>query len=91
MNDYVLGLKIHDLEKRVEEMGSTLLKIERRLNSENSLWDNSEMIRKWKVSERTLATWRQEKLIGYVKVGGKIYYTPADREKFLNFNHVRGS
>lgn len=41
------------------------------------------MIRNWKVSERTLATWRSNDLIGFVQVGSKIWYPRNARDLFL--------
>ena len=35
----------------------------------DEMWDNSDIIRNWKVSTRTLATWRAEGTIEYVQVG----------------------
>jgi hypothetical protein len=55
----------------------------------NEMWDNADMIRNWKVSSRTLATWRAEGLIGYVQVGGKIWYPREVRELFLSRNLIK--
>jgi len=91
MSDYVINLKFQELEKKVDAIAGILSKMENSLSREVDLWDGSEIIRRWNVSERTLATWRKDNRIGYVKIGGKIYYTSEDRAKFLNNNHVRGS
>lgn len=39
------------------------------------------------MSERTLATWRSKVLIGYVQIGGKIWYPREARKEFLS-NHL---
>jgi hypothetical protein len=56
---------------------------------DEDLWDNSDLIRKWKISQRTLATWRANGLIGYIQVGGKIWYTIEDRSSFLSRHKVK--
>lgn len=55
----------------------------------NELWDNYDMVNNWKVSLRTLATWRAEGLIDYVKVGSMIWYPKEAREIFLKANTVK--
>lgn len=57
----------------------------------NDLWDNVDMIRNWKISTRTLVTWRAEGLIDYVQVGSKIWYPKEARENFLNNNLIKGN
>ncbi len=88
MNEYLLNLKIGGLEKQVDGVTKMLKAIEDRLSVGEKLWNNSDVIRNWGVSERTLASWRSKKMIGHVKVNGKIYYTHEDRERFLKVNRV---
>lgn len=87
MNEYVAEQKFRELEKKVEGMVGILTRIESRINKEDELWDNPDLITKWKISARTLADWRSKGLIGYTQVGGKIFYTALDRQNFLNNNH----
>jgi hypothetical protein len=54
----------------------------------DEMWDNSDIIRNWKVSLRTLAEWRAERKIGYVQIGNKIWYPKAERESFIKANQV---
>ena len=72
---------LHLLNKEVTELKSGI--------GVNELWDNADVIRYWKVSPRTLASWRSEGLIDYVQVGGKIWYTREARELFLKTNMVQ--
>ncbi len=55
----------------------------------NEMWDNSDLIRNWKVSLRTLAEWRTERKIGYVQIGNKIWYPREERELFIKTNLVK--
>jgi hypothetical protein len=52
------------------------------------LWDSSDIIRNWKVSERTLADWRKKKMIGYVQINKKIFYPRTSRERFISENSI---
>lgn len=56
---------------------------------DGDMWDNSDMVRNWNVSLRTLADWRAEGKIGYVQVGNKIWYPRHERELFLKANLVK--
>jgi hypothetical protein len=55
----------------------------------DEMWDNSDLIRNWKVSLRTLAEWRAEGKIGYVQFGNKIWYPREERELFIKANLVK--
>lgn len=72
---------LHLLNKEVSELKSGI--------GVNELWDNADVIQYWKVSQRTLASWRSEGLINYVQVGAKIWYTREERELFLKKNTVK--
>jgi len=56
----------------------------------DEMWDNSDLIRNWKVSLRTLAEWRAERKIGYVQMGNKIWYPKEERDFFIKANLVPG-
>lgn len=56
----------------------------------DEMWDNSDLVRNWKVSLRTLAEWRAERKIGYVQFGNKIWYPREERELFVKANLVKG-
>lgn len=88
MNEYLLNLWKNDLEKRFDLLEGVLARIENRINVEEKPWDNADLTRNWKISTRTLAQWRRDKLIGYSQINGKIFYTAEDRRRFLSSNHV---
>jgi hypothetical protein len=91
MNNYETNLKFSELIKEVTNLKSLLEKISSRINPDEVLWDNSDMIRNWHVSERTLAEWRRKKLISVVKVNGKIWYTSRARKTFVRSNSISTS
>lgn len=88
MNEYVISQELARLEKQVVEVTTMLKTIEDRFSKGEMLWDNADLTRNWKVSQRTLADWRSKKLIGYTQINGKIFYSAEDRRNFLNRNHV---
>jgi len=45
-------------------------------------WDNATLMQEWDICQRTTANYRQQGL-EYFKRGGRIYYSPAQREKFV--------
>jgi len=83
-----LHFRVKELSEEVSRLESEIELIKAR-STEDELWDNSDMIRNWKISQRTLASWRSEGLIDYVQAGGKIWYTNKNRNDFLLRNTVR--
>ena len=83
MNNYEMNPKFSELLNEVGKLKSTLDELLSLVKPEGDLWDNSDIIRNWKVSERTLADWRKTGEIGYVQLNGKIWYPRNVRERFL--------
>ena len=83
MYDYLLKLEMNSIKRELSSMQRQLQELLERDQTSEKLWDNSNVVRNWQVSQRTLATWRKNKSIDYVKIGGKIYYTPEARKEFL--------
>lgn len=88
MNSYEVTLKLSELFKEISDLKSILQNVSKKVNSDEILWDNSDLIRNWKISERTLADWRSKNLISYVQLNGKIWYTRHAREEFVNDNTI---
>jgi len=89
MNDYVLNCEFSELKNGQSEIRNQILELISRVKSEEDLWDSSDIIRNWKVSERTLAEWRRKRMIGYVQVNSKIWYPREARDKFLSENYIK--
>lgn len=51
---------------------------------ESTFYDNVDMMRLFKVSARTLQRWRDEKIVPFKKLGGKIYYIPQKVEEMMD-------
>ena len=80
--------RFEELLHEFSEMLATFEALSDPVDIEQDLWDNSDIIRNWNVSERTLDTWRKKKLISYIQVGSKIWYPKLAREEFLLNNLV---
>jgi len=80
---------IADLEKRIKALEEKLGN-KADLNIDNEDWDNAQLMQKWQISQRTTANYRKQGL-EYYKVGGRIYYAPAHREKFIKLNNVQSN
>jgi len=89
MTNVDIAFRLTEFVRQLKELTAEVHEVKTGIGL-NELWDNADMIKNWKVSERTLATWRHEGLIGYVKVGGKIWYPREQRELFLNNNLIDG-
>ncbi len=83
-----VSYRLKELSDQINMMKSEISELKTHLNNDD-LWDSSDIIRHWKISVRTLATWRSEGLIDYVQVGSKIWYTKESRDAFLMKNLVR--
>ena len=88
MNNADLSLRVEELSNQINRMMSEIDRL-KSLTTEVDLWDNSDIMRNWKISQRTLATWRANGLIDYVQMGGKIWYTKENRNAFLLSNSVK--
>ena len=88
MNSYEMDLKFSGLFKEISVLKSILQTMSSKVNQDETLWDNSDIIRNWKISERTLAEWRKKELISYVQLNGKIWYTKEFREDFIRKNSI---
>ncbi len=88
MNNADISTRVDELSDQITRMKTEIDRL-KSLTTEDDLWDNSDIMRNWKISQRTLATWRADGLIDYVQVGGKIWYTKENRNAFLLTNTVK--
>lgn len=85
MNNVDVSYRLKELNDEMRKLVSEVNKLRSNIG-ENEVWDNADLIKNWKISTRTLASWRAERLIDYVQVGSKIWYTKEARENFLSLN-----
>lgn len=87
MNNVDVSFQLKEFKNEIQQL-IVEVKALREKTIERELWDNADLIKYWKVSSRTLATWRAEGLISYVQLAGKIWYPWEAREVFLKSNLV---
>lgn len=73
------------LEKRVDRLEKAV-SIKTEKDFENDDWDNATLMQRWQISLRTTANYRNQGL-DYYKLGGRIYYTPEQRRKFIEISN----
>ena len=86
--EFDTNVRIAEMQRSIEEVRACIIRLIDAVKPDEGIWDNSEIISKWKISERTLAGWRSKGLISYVQVKGKIWYTREAREEFLQRNLI---
>lgn len=83
MTDFDTNVRITEIEKGIREIKEGLDQLVSKANNDDELWDSTDLIRNWHISERTLAGWRAEKKISFSQVGKKIFYSKIDRTILL--------
>lgn len=89
MNDYNLNVQLSQMTSAINNVNRKFDVLSDRIKPDEDLWDTSDLIRKWKISERTVASWRGNGLISYVQVNGKIWYPREARESFLQDHLIK--
>lgn len=82
-----LGFKLKQLSARISDIENRIGQVENN-GKDNGDWDNSQLLQEWKVCKRTAANYRRNGLEFY-KRGGRIYYTPASRAKFIQQQKIK--
>lgn len=86
MTNVDISYRLKEFSGEMKRMADQLKELNKKV-VDQELWDNEDMKRFWKVSTRTLATWRADGIIGFVQVGNKIWYPREARELFLKMNY----
>ena len=89
MVSYDTNARIGEIQKTIISLKEDVDQLFKVVKPDDDMWDNSEIARKWKVSDRTLASWRKKGLIGYVQLNGKIWYPRDARENFLRDHMIK--
>jgi hypothetical protein len=88
MVSYDTNARIGDILNGIEQIIARVDRLIEVVKPQNDLWDNSDILRNWHISERTLAGWRAKEKITYIQVGKKIFYTKQDRDRFIEKYHI---
>lgn len=89
MNDYVINVKLEEVNRSISEIKKSLDDLKSSIRNEDELWDSTDIVQNWHVSERTLSDWRKKKKIGYVQINKKIFYPKQLRDAFINDNSIK--
>ena len=81
-DDIRLIASLRALEAKIDQLISAV-KI-RELKDKDLLLDNADFVQLFKISSKTAQNWRDEGLIEYSQVKGKIYYRLKDIREFIN-------
>lgn len=75
-------VSIHSLENKIEQLTREFRN--RQIKDPSYiLLDNADFIQMFKISSKTAQNWREEGLIEYAPVKGKIYYSLSDIQLFI--------
>lgn len=89
MISYDSAYEIKQLKQQVAELVIEVKTLSSKVNPNDEIWDDQDMIKYWKVSKRLLSTWRKVGIIEYVQVGNKIWYPREARSKFIEKYSVK--
>lgn len=76
-------LSINSLQSKIEQLMREF-KLKQIRDPEFVILDNADFIQMFKISSKTAQTWRDDGLVQYAQVKGKIYYKLSDIQDFLN-------
>ncbi|MDT0645706.1 helix-turn-helix domain-containing protein [Zunongwangia sp. F260] len=76
-------VSIHSLETKIDQL-TREFRIRQIQDPGYILLDNADFIQMFKISAKTAQNWREEGLIEYAQVKGKIYYRLQDIKDFIN-------
>lgn len=74
-----------DILAKIEAINTSIIKNSK--EPEDSFLDNQEFIQLMNISKRTSQSWRDEGIVSFSQVGGKIYYRMSDVQKLLDSNY----
>lgn len=76
-------VSIHSLESKIDQL-TREFKIRQVQDSGYILLDNADFIQMFKISAKTAQNWREEGLIEYAQIKGKIYYKLMDIKSLID-------
>jgi hypothetical protein len=74
-----------DILEKIEEINTSISKNSKESN--DSFIDNQEFIKLMSISKRTAQSWRDQGVIAFSQIGGKIYYRAKDLTQLLDCNY----
>lgn len=81
-NTHPFLVSMHSLEAKIDQL-TREFRIRQIKDPGIILLDNADFIQLFKISAKTAQNWREEGLIEYAQVKGKIYYSLKDIQSFI--------
>ena len=85
--------KISEINRALSLIDASLMRLEAKLSGPplfSRRWvDQHEICKLLKVTTRTLKTYREQGLLPYSRIGGRVYFRLSDIERYLNSHVVR--
>lgn len=91
MMDYQVKLELQRQNKSLENLLKKVEVIEKKIDPKVQLLASTEVCKQLLVSERTLAQWRKDKEIDYVKIGNIIRYTQKSVNDLIKRSNIKFS
>ena len=76
------GFRLNELSRRISDLERVVRKLTEVPEISEEEWDTAMLMQQWGICKRTAANYRQRGL-GFLKRGGRIYYSPEHRASFL--------
>jgi len=89
--DYEVKLELQRQNKSLVKLLKKVEIIEKKIEPETQLLDGTEVCKQLLISERTLAQWRKDKVIDFVKIGNVVRYTQNSIEEMIKYHEVKFS
>ena len=77
-------MMLHQIMERFDRIDRTLERMNKLKECLDKLLDNQDMCELLGITKRTLARYRQKKLVTYYMIDGRTYYKSSEVEAFLN-------
>lgn len=77
------GFRLNELSRKVSDMEKIIMKLMGNPDISGQEWDTATLMQHWRICKRTAAYYRRNGL-EYFKRGGRIYYSPESRARFIN-------
>jgi hypothetical protein len=89
--EFLTGDDIQPLASKIDEMLSLLKARSNRSDAIGMMYSNKQLAKRLNVSQKTLQSYRDKRLIEYSQVNRKILYSEEQVQRFLNCHRIKSS